>query len=214
MTEAGWLTCTDPQRLLDCVRGQATERKLRLFACACARRFWALLPDPRSRRVVELTERYVDGQATETDLRSAAWDARAAWAARFAGTREADTAEVAADLAWRGARASAMVVAIGWAFNAAGGPGHPFKDPEFQCQVLRDLFLPFDSAQVEPAWSTPTVQALARTVYEDQQVSLLPVLGDALEEAGCTEEHWLNHCRQADLHARGCWLVDALLVRA
>src|SRR5262249_17946353 len=64
MNEVDWYTCDDPGRMLKCVRDRASERKLRLFACACCRRIWHLLHS-NSRRAIEVMERYVDGQASE-----------------------------------------------------------------------------------------------------------------------------------------------------
>ena len=52
MTEAEWLACKDPQRMLDFLRGKISNRKLRLFACSCCRRLWPLLPEERHRRAV------------------------------------------------------------------------------------------------------------------------------------------------------------------
>jgi hypothetical protein len=71
MTEAEWLSCPDPEPMLESVRGNASERKLRLFACGCCRRIWNLLTDP-ARTAVEMAERFADGLATEAE-REAAW---------------------------------------------------------------------------------------------------------------------------------------------
>src|SRR5438034_4296341 len=78
VTEEEWLACADPHLMLRFIWDKASDRKLRLFACACCRRLWHLLPDKRSRRAVRTSERYADGHATEAELRKAshtAWQA-------------------------------------------------------------------------------------------------------------------------------------------
>jgi hypothetical protein len=85
MTEAEWLACTDPQRMLEFLRGKASERKLRLFAVACCHRVWHLLTDTRSRQAVEFGEQYVDGEVKESRRaahQKTAWDAYADWSKR------------------------------------------------------------------------------------------------------------------------------------
>src|SRR5438105_15548485 len=92
MTEAEWLACTDPKPMLELLRGRGSARKLRLFACACVRRVWHLLADPRSRRAVEAAEAFADGRCSVRELdfaRGEAWRAatgegRAAIAAKDA----------------------------------------------------------------------------------------------------------------------------------
>jgi hypothetical protein len=64
MTEAQWLACTDPDAMLKFVAGTASTRQLRLFACACARRVWHLLPHASLQAALEAAECYVDGQLT------------------------------------------------------------------------------------------------------------------------------------------------------
>src|SRR5215469_16481639 len=68
MTEAEWLACTDPEKMLTFLRerenGRYTRRKVRLFMCACCRRIWGLIPPGPSREALEVAERLADGLAT------------------------------------------------------------------------------------------------------------------------------------------------------
>jgi hypothetical protein len=89
-----------------------------------------------------------------------------------------------------------------------------FQAPPDQliCDVIRDIFgNPFDPVATDPAWLTPTVVSLAQAIYDERAFDRLPILADALEDAGCNHEEILNHCRQPEEHVRGCWAVDLLL---
>lgn len=68
MTEGQWLASSDPEAMLTHVFRKVSSRKLRLYACACVRRAWPLLQDPRSRRVVEKAEAFADGIITVKEL--------------------------------------------------------------------------------------------------------------------------------------------------
>jgi hypothetical protein len=68
MTESEWLACTDPEPMLDFLRGQASDRKLRLYACAWGYDVWKLLSDERSRDAVVVGERFADDLATKAEL--------------------------------------------------------------------------------------------------------------------------------------------------
>jgi hypothetical protein len=94
---------------------------------------------------------------------------------------------------------------------------HAAPNPEpTQCDLLRDIFgNPFAPVvNIKPGWlrwNHGTVEKLARTLLAERAFDQMPVLGDALEEAGCTDPRVLEHCRQNAPHALGCWLLDALL---
>jgi hypothetical protein len=66
------------------------------------------------------------------------------------------------------------------------------------------------SITLNPLWLTPTVTALAAAIDEEQAFDRMPILGDALEEAGCDNHGVLAHCRSGPLHLPGCWLVDRI----
>jgi hypothetical protein len=224
MTEAEWLACTDPKKILKRLQGRSSDRKLRLLACACCRAIWCYLTAPRSRGAIEVAERYADGLATDAELERAhvlACHAAQQTQGRGGGRRfdrpllpaeakglyAAQTADphtpfLRGGLAW-----------VGW-------------DPEVQSTspaLLRELFgpLPFRPVPLDPAWLSwrrGTIPKLAQAIYEERDLPSghldhhrLAVLADALEDAGCDNADILSHCRSAGPHVRGCWVVDLLL---
>jgi hypothetical protein len=78
--------------------------------------------------------------------------------------------------------------------------------------VLRDVFRhPCHCAGFNTAWRSPDAVGLARAIYDDRAFDRLPILADALLDAGCDDEDILNHCRSSGPHVRGCWVVDLVL---
>ncbi len=63
----------------------------------------------------------------------------------------------------------------------------------------------------DPAWRTETVSALATGIEAERAFDRLPILADALEEAGCDDELLLRHCRECDQHEAGCWVIALTL---
>jgi hypothetical protein len=224
--EATWLGATDPQAMLDYLHGRAGERKLRLFACACCRRVWHLMPHRWSRRAVEVVERYTDEEAGEEDLRLAAIGAEtvaddafrtaitpaqeAAASAAFAALNATLPAEMAA--AYSAANAVSAAYHAATAAHAPSAAEARAAERAGQARLLRDLFgNPFRPVVVNPHWVSAEAHRLARVIYRERAFDWLPVLGDALEEAGCTEDVLLRHCRSGGEHAPGCWALDLIL---
>jgi hypothetical protein len=92
-------------------------------------------------------------------------------------------------------------------FTERGATEYPYL-----CKLIRDLFQnPFRNIMVGSARLAPNVVTLAQAIYDDRAFDRLPLLADALEEAGCDNQEILDHCRSNNEHVRGCWVVDLIL---
>jgi hypothetical protein len=92
-------------------------------------------------------------------------------------------------------------------------PPESLAERQAQYPLFRDIFgNPFRPVAFDPAWRTDTTVAVARQVYESREFGAMPILADALQDAGCENQTILNHCRDANQpHVRGCWVVDLVL---
>ena len=226
------------RRELRATRTKSGRRKLRLFGCACGRRVWpALRPDQRA--VIEAAERAADGLATLAEVERA-WAATHRWVLptvvgairgfvwRVLGRQvEPEPVEtppaqppsvgrllvrIARREAWATVHACRAAAAAD--LNAIRG-NKPAAEKRIQADLARCLFgNPFRPTTFDPRWRTSTAVGLARAVYDEHAFDRLPILADALEEAGCDDEPMLKHCREAAVHARGCWVVDRVLGNA
>lgn len=201
----------------------ASERKRRLLGCAFARQVWPLLADGRSRHAVEVAERFADGKADDEELAAAVAEATLARDGVRIDRREGDrsaaqAARAAATAAMMAARFDIRAAAEECAVVGLRASLYPtVADAEReQAALVRDIFgNPFRPPAIEPswlAWNGGAVVALARTIYDERRFDDMPVLADALEDAGCRDEEVLGHCRRPEaVHARGCHVVDILL---
>jgi hypothetical protein len=218
MTEIEWLNGTYLGALVQHLRGKASDRKLRLFACACVRQVWHLLEDERSRQAVVSAEMFADGQITVEQLataRNAAQSAKDAVKASKWAVRDA------ANAAWVSCRVEGEVAAWAAAWNtrssAARGTDQTVMDSVMKghCDLFREVFgNPYHRVGIDPTWLTcgeGRVLHLAQTIYNARAFDRMPILADALEDAGCRDAAILGHCRDAGEHVRGCWVVDLLL---
>jgi hypothetical protein len=293
MTEAEWVSCTDPLLMLEYLRGpmsasptkvifgkavtgffgkRITERKSRLFACACCRRFWHLLDEEHCRHLVEYGRSF--GSIDERGLTEPSLDAchraveLAEWSAdETVSPQELDGLSDAASVLYHpasdycscydetvgpfdcefvasGEAAQAVAYAtsmkpnvvlggwmeafdslhlvIDWTTKAAGclrktrdastSERGASEERLLQCALFREVVgNPFRPVAMHSAWMTPVVIELARAIYDGRDFDRMPILADALEEAGCTVKEVLEHCRNGQEHARGCWAVDKVL---
>jgi hypothetical protein len=194
-------------RLFAALGSQLSARKQRLLACAAVRR----LPSARNssgEQAILLAERFADGRATPFDLAVARFSGRfrpghPAWAVCW---------EPAAD-----SRAMAER-ALAWVIGQASGSAH-FYSVRREEEAQADLFREIAAHLVRPvaidpfvrAWNDGTVVKLAESIYEERTFNQMPILGDALEEAGCLSTEILHHCRHGGDHVRGCWALDSIL---
>jgi hypothetical protein len=200
MTEKEWLDSVDPQMMLEFLRGKASDRKLRLFACACCRRIWHLMPDERCHRAIEAAERYADGVVSEAEWQAALWGVREilnAWDADYEEAQERER------MGWGWippVRTSAPDKAVDatydaifptddglldaarsacWAVGSHAGFGEEFTDAQrteqrAQTMLLRDIFgNPFHPVTLDPTvltWNDATVVRLAQAAYEERHM--------------------------------------------
>jgi hypothetical protein len=245
MTERQWLRSRTVGTLLHRLPEGVSDRQLLLFACACARRFWGHLSDPRSRGAVEATEEYAEGRASRRAVRealAAALDAERAVRKDFRYP-ECNPAYVAAavahlpDFTDQGReRVNAHLAYVTWAavraagFLPASAPCEGIGDlralaeavradeARAQIALLRDVAAGvFRPVVPEPSWlrwKDGCVGRIARHVYDERCFADLPILADALLDAGCDDEALLTHLRGGGPHVRGCWALDLLLGQA
>ena len=201
MTEDEWLASNSPHALLwhlrRTQRTAAARRKLRLFACADVRLTYPKLPDDRLAAPLAAAEDFADGGISKEE------------AQRESG------------------RVSGF---FHWLKEPAVYRIHQLFDPrisevlnvypdwgtsEQTADLIRDVFgNPFRPVAFDPNWRTSSAIALAKTMYDARDFSAMPILADALQDAGCEHAEVLTHCRTASTHVRGCWVVDLVLGKA
>jgi hypothetical protein len=202
MTESAWQAAKDARILLNYLRNfgqlpgrEGWGRKYRLFACACVRRAWdrsegdaeRAAINEADRVAIDVAERLADRRATAEEL----------------------------VLARRMAHGMARKSLLRSGRMAANDVCTPFGYRPDLAELLRDIFgNPYASVTFAPRWLTADVVGLARGIYEDRAFDRMPILADALLDAGVEDERVLAHCRSATPHVKGCWLIDGLLSKS
>ena len=239
MDDSDWAFVPDPQKLTDYYwtedhTGRLSRRKRYLLMAALGRRVAPLMTEPECVLMIELCEQFADGQIDEDTISDASGEARVVGGDAASGAANqlywwvSDDSKLhegvesgldalgyvaaieAGDLAPRTTLEEARAVWEMASFQA----GRDAADRVFALDLL-DIFgrNPLLPQRFSPAWRTTPAVDLARGIYDSRDFAALPILADALEEAGCDNADILTHCRGPGPHVRGCWVVDLVLGR-
>ncbi len=229
MKKAAWFESNSPAPMLAHLKAKATDRKLLLFGAACCRQAWHFVQDARLPRLLATLEKAAD-KPLSARARASAQD-------RCFTVADSDLDDMQQCLGYEmwhalkqpGERAVGSIgewAAAAYGYQARGPEKNPNRrstDRKFargkaaerarQVALVHELFGdPFARARFDAAWRTDTALAIARAAYEKREFGSLPILADALQDAGCDHEALLNHLRDPEVaHYRGCWVLDWVL---
>jgi hypothetical protein len=207
MKEQEWLMSNDHREMLFFLKGKVSVRKLQLYTCACCR-----LVRWFDRDVIEMIEGYADRRVKRKD----------AMAAVKAAIPKGYIDPYCSYLFWSDKCYYGADIASAFCVPHSVIPRRDEDSVEvkqsqeaYYAELLRCIIgNPFRPVVADPGWliwHDGLVVSMARQMYDSRDFSDMPVLADALEEAGCDNADILAHCRSEGSHVRGCWVVDALL---
>ncbi|WP_246523162.1 hypothetical protein [Gemmata palustris] len=232
MTEKQWLKCAEPELMSELLKTQLSERKSRLLACAICRDMGREIKDQRFSRMIVTGERWADEgiEPPEADEVSNDGDTLhdEAWAAGNLGTSIAALSTQFCIMpvplhsffpppkpklqGWRRVLEISSKVLDRVLGNENEAQAHFREERRTRCYYAREVLgNPFRPVTFAPDWRTSTALALAAQMYRSRDFSAMPILADALQDAGCENTDILNHCRGPGPHVRGCWGVDLVL---
>ena len=221
MTEEEWETNNSFLMGISAANAVITDRKIRLFVVECLRMYRSLVPDAATRTVIDSLERFADDPLKLPEVEAAIrslemWNQgssphepvmRAATACCGNWSDSAGEYRVAIE---------SLIAALprfdaysSWASWRSSTP--QAVQLKFLKQLRCIMGNPFRPIAFVPSWRTETAVALATGIYAERAFDRMPILADALEEAGCDSADVLSHCRGPGPHARGCWVVDSVL---
>jgi hypothetical protein len=226
-----WLACSQPVYMAAAV--PFSSRKHRLFAVACCRQVAYLLHDETLQAAIEIAERFADQTCTETERAECERRVQRV----FQELKELDPGTksivMRGDFVYPETYAAEMMTyclspdaksaATHVPFAAAAAfAGTPYEDDlQFegafatQADLVRCIFgNPTRPINFDSRWRTSVALSLAREMYEERDFRRLPLLADALMEAGCNDEQVVSHCKLSGMHVRGCWVLDFVLGKA
>jgi hypothetical protein len=214
ITESEWFRQLSFRRALSVVEPGQSQRKSRLIACAVASAFPQYSSDAALGQVLRVAERMADDEPVD-DLAVA----------------ESTTYQIIGlgntfgrGFLFKGVEYTHRMI--------CGLLDEPFDLPAFAQQferlcrdrwdnpggelvchrLLRETVgNPFRPIRFQSSWQTVDTVGLARGIYEDRAFDRMPLLADALMDAGCDDDQIISHCHTGGPHVRGCWVVDLVL---
>ena len=210
MSADAWLKEEDARELLELLGERGSARKLRLVACGCVRLgFQSYYLEKWGDPLVNLAERVADGEVSGREREQGFQSAQAESERHGAPIDSylASAVRATLDHSPRSAAENAIVITAAFEFELCRQTSHKWFGVLVR-EVFGNPFRPIDFAP----WRTDTAIALAVEMYKSRDFSAMPILADALQDAGCDNEDVLAHCRDPQQsHVRGCWVVDGVL---
>jgi hypothetical protein len=205
-----WTASDDPDDLLDAAKAmkRLPARKARLFAGGCFRLVWELIQAADIRLAVEMSDARADRKISQPELERH----------RYPMIHPSDHVRTWLAVAVQSLATSNLNPSyVAWQVRTAtqndiyrhARRGIPCRA---QAELVREVAgNPFRPVTFDGRWRIENVVGLARGIYEDRAFNRLPLLADALMDAGCADEQVIGHCRGEGSHVRGCWVVDLVL---
>jgi hypothetical protein len=217
MTEEEWFVVHE--RELRLAIGKWSARRQRLLAVAACRAFGKSIDYPAAHAALEAAEHFADTGKSKAALRRARQSMVALRDELF------NNRPRGAPLIDGGVELALFVIQVAASENAVGGTVPQALDTLVILEGIsdhiarqrlypayREIAGPMVTPTFSRSWRTSTVLSLAQQMYESRDFGAMPILADALQDAGCDNEDILNHCRDTNAtHVRGCWVIDGVL---
>jgi hypothetical protein len=206
MTETEWSACGDPIVMVDFLQGVSSARKLRLFAVSACRAIKIKDYHPAMWEALLAAERYADRLIDEQQL----------WTVQRTALQVGNKLQMFSPDLWPAWCAGVRIDVLNITKSFCYSSKRPADVVLLKlCQLLRDIVgNPFHLALLVHswlAWNDATIPKIAQAIYDERAFDRMPILADALEDAGCDDADILRHCREPGEHVRGCWVIDLLL---
>ena len=222
MSEMDWLGPIDLEAYARFVKKIGTPRKIRLIVASCLRTSAAYSSRGALLLAAETMEHYADGLIPAerlTSLQSVIRSLLRKWTSMLQSGEQVDGINLERERELHTAAADSLTpnhddVALSWMLEDSLPRLQRYSMPvKTICDVFREPFGPTGESRevLHQQWLTADVLGLARGIYQERAFDRLPILADALMDAGCDNEQILGHCRGPGPHVRGCWVVDLVL---